>query len=74
MAHHFTFFGQLGGVTRQCGLCKELLVVHASSRDLDSIDSHHLWSTAFEKHIQERHSEDSSVEEAGACPTIRLVM
>jgi hypothetical protein len=53
---HFTFIGQLGGVTRQCALCHELLVVNASSQELDSVDSHHLWSTAFQKHILERHS------------------
>lgn len=45
----------MGGVTRQCGICNELLVVNASSEDLDSKDSNYLWSSAFEKHIQERH-------------------
>lgn len=74
MAHHFTFFGQFGGVTRQCALCKELLVVNASSQDLDSRDVHHLWSSAFEKHIQERHGLNRPAEDTENCETIRVVM
>ena len=74
MANHFTFFGQFGGVTRQCALCKELLVVNASSQDLGSRDAHHLWSSAFEKHITECHGADRPAQGAENCPTIRVVM
>jgi len=74
VAHHFTFFGQFGGVTRQCAMCKELLVVHASSQDLYSADAHQLWSTAFEKHITERHGLDRRAADQENCPTIRIVM
>lgn len=74
MANHFTFFGQFGGVTRQCSLCKELLVVNASSQDLGSRDAHHLWSSAFEKHITECRGANRRAEEAENCPTIRVVM
>ena len=74
MANHFTFFGQLGGVTRQCALCKELLVVNASSEDLDSRDNNHLWSTAFAKHIQERHIAGRLDENAEPCATVRIAM
>jgi hypothetical protein len=73
VANHFTFFGQIGGVTRQCSMCDEFLVVNASSKELDSADAHHLWSGAFERHIQERHSGGRLISELETCPTIRLV-
>ncbi|PYY18508.1 MAG: hypothetical protein DMG61_00260 [Acidobacteria bacterium] len=73
MANHITFFGQIGGVTRQCSLCDEFLVVNASSKDLDSADAHHLWSVAFQRHIQERHSSTRSINELETCPTIRII-
>jgi len=73
VANHITFFGQIGGVTRQCSLCDEFLVVNASSKELDSADAHHLWSSAFERHIQERHSSSRSMDELEGCPTIRIV-
>jgi len=54
-------------------MCDEFLVVNASSKDLDSADAHHLWSTAFERHIHERHSGGRSIDDFENCPTIRLV-
>ena len=72
--NHYTFFGHFGGVTRQCALCHELLVVNASSHDLDSPDAHHLWSTAFERHILERHAVIGRSDEVEPAATIRLTM
>jgi hypothetical protein len=69
VAHHFTFFGQFGGVTRQCALCSELLVVNAASQDLDSLDANRLWSTAFARHIEERHSTESLRQDFERCST-----
>jgi hypothetical protein len=74
VAHHFTFFGQFGGVTRQCALCKELLVVNASSEDLQSRDANHLWSSAFVEHIKERHAAGRVPDDADNSATIRIVM
>jgi hypothetical protein len=73
VANHFTFFGQIGGVTRQCSICDEFLVVNASSKDLDSGDAHHLWSAAFQRHILERHAGSRLIDERESCPTIRIV-
>jgi len=73
VANHFTFFGQIGGVTRQCFLCDEFLVVNASSKELDSADAHHLWTRAFQRHILERHSSSRSIDELENCPTMRIV-
>ena len=73
MANHFTFFGQIGGVTRQCSLCDEFLVVNASSKDLDSADAHHLWTAAFQRHILERHASSRVIDELETSPTIRIV-
>lgn len=74
MANHFTFFGSYSGVTRQCALCQELLVVNASSTDMDTRDAHHLWSSAFEKHILERHGSNRPVADADSCPATRIVV
>ena len=74
MATHYTFFGQIGGITRQCALCQELLVVNASTVDLASTDVHRLWSSTFEKHIRERHAPSSCGDDVDTCVTARFVM
>jgi hypothetical protein len=74
MATHFTFFGQMGGMTRQCTLCQEMLVVNASSKEVGSSDAHHLWSSAFERHIRERHSVSTCCDDLDSCATGQFVI